>query len=126
VPGGYSWAESVLIGIGMLGRAGEFLKNRIKRNLFFLVSAHRHRHAWTRRCVLQVYLALLALLVCPQFSLLLIPQETGTNTLRAFFFCAELYLLVLNSAYTEFKIFPKSIFISMMLCAVSMHASDVC
>jgi hypothetical protein len=74
VPGGYSWAESVLIGIGMLGRAGEFLKKKIIR-IFFLVSAHRHRHAWTRKCVLQVYLALLALLACPQFSLLLIPHR---------------------------------------------------
>jgi hypothetical protein len=31
---------------------------------------------------------------------------------------AELYLLVLNSAFSEFKILPKSVFIAMMICAV--------
>jgi hypothetical protein len=39
VPGGYSWAESVLIGIGMLGRAGVFFKKKIEKNLFFFAES---------------------------------------------------------------------------------------
>ena len=39
---------------------------------------------------------------------------------------AELYLLVLNSAFSEFKILPKSVFIAMMICAVFFFSSNAC